>query len=143
MNKSTKEYLEEAKTIAVIGISDRAYRTSNHIADFLQQNGYTIIPINPNLDGYILGEKVFSSIKDVPSEIEIDIVNIFRNREFTEQMVDEVIEWAEQANQKPLIWTQLDVSSPQAEQKALDAGLPYIRNQCIMVEHGRYDVGMV
>ena len=142
MKKTTKEYLEEAKTIAIIGISDRAYRTSNHIADFLQQQGYKIIAINPNLNGEVLGEPVYRSIKDVGTDVQIDIVNIFRNKRYTEQMVDEVIEWSKGSHQKPLIWTQLDVSSQSAEQKALEADFPYIKNQCIMVEHGRHGVGI-
>ena len=142
MNKSVKEYLEEAKTVAVVGISDRAYRTSNHIADYLQQNGYKIVPINPNLEGEIMGETIYNSIEDIPDSISIDVVNIFRNKEYTELMVDEVIRWSNKTGQRPLIWTQLDVSSTRAEQKAKDAGLPYVRNQCIMVEHGRYGVGI-
>ena len=129
MNKSVKEYLEEAKTVAVVGISDRAYRTSNHIADYLQQNGYKIVPINPNLEGEIMGETIYNSIEDIPDSISIDVVNIFRNKEYTELMVDEVIRWSNKTGQRPLIWTQLDVSSARAEQKAKDAGFPYVRNQ--------------
>lgn len=140
MQKSIKEYLQEAKTIAVIGISDRPYRTSNHIADYLQQNGYRVIPVNPNLEGEIMGEKIYKSIKDIPGSIKVDIANVFRNRAYSEQMVDEIVEWSSNTGQKPLIWTQLDVSSPGAEEKAANADLPYVRNQCIMVEHGRHGI---
>jgi len=135
MSRSTKEILNEAKTVAVIGMSEKAYRTSHHIASFLQDEGYRIVPINPNLKGEVLGEDSYDSIKEVPNEIKIDIIDIFRNKEYTEAMVDEIIEWSKQTGQKPVIWTQLDVSSDTARKKAKEAGFEYVENRCAMVEY--------
>ena len=75
------DYLKKAKTIAVVGISDKTDRSSYLIAQGLQKNGYRVIPVNPRLAGTeLLGEKVFSTIKDIP--FHIDIVDIFRRSEF-------------------------------------------------------------
>lgn len=70
----------------------------------------------------------------IPEEITIDIVNIFRNKRYTEGIVEEVIDWKNNTGQLPVIWTQLDVSSNEAALKAEQVALPYIRNVCIMVE---------
>lgn len=137
MNMSIKEILQKAKTIAVIGCSGKEYRTSHHIASYLQENGYRIIPINPEYDE-ILGEKVYRSLLEVPGDITIDIADIFRNSEYTAEMVDQIIEFSESTGQKPVVWTQLDVSSHEAEQKAEEAGLTYIKNKCMMVEHEKH-----
>lgn len=134
MKHSTKEILENAKTIAIIGCSENEYRTSHHIAQYLQDSGYRIIPVNPNYDT-ILGEKVYESLNDIPEDPSVDVVDIFRNSEHTAAMVDDIISYAQHADQKPVVWTQLDVSSPEAEEKAQKAGLSYIKNECIMVQH--------
>lgn len=109
-------------------------RTSHHIAKYLKDQGYTIIPVHPDYDE-VLGEKAYSSVKDIPEEVEIDIVDIFRNSKFTADMVQEVIERVEQTGNKPVIWTQLGVSSDEAMQKALEDDLSYIEEKCLMVEH--------
>lgn len=128
--------IREAKVIAVIGCSKSKYRTSYHIASYLQQAGYTIIPIHPDYEE-VLGEKTYASIVDIPGDIKVDIVDIFRNSKYTADMIDEILEWMEATGQKPLVWTQLGVSSQEAKQKAEDAGLMYVEEQCLMVEHKR------
>jgi uncharacterized protein len=68
----------------------------------------------------------------------VDVVNIFRRPQFTAEMVRNAVERAKTTGTKPVIWTQVGVSSSEAEHLATEAGLPYIRNRCIMVEHDRY-----
>lgn len=131
-----KTILTEAKTIVVVGCSPNPYRTSNYIADFLMDHGYNMIPVNPGHDT-ILGQKCYTSLNDIPDTIKVDIVNIFRNSEHTAGVLDEVKEWKERTGQNPAVWTQLDVSSAKAEQIAEAAGIPYVRNRCIMVERER------
>lgn len=137
MSQTIKEILEESETVAIIGCSEKEYRTSHHIASYLQQNGYRVIPINPDYDE-ILGEKVYASLQDVPGDTTIDIVDIFRNSEYTEEMMDQIIEFSESTGQEPVVWTQLDVSTDQAQNKAEQAGLQYIKNKCMMVEHEKH-----
>jgi uncharacterized protein len=86
-----KEVLENAKTIAIVGLSEKDGRTSNRIGKYLQINGkYRIIPVNPNADE-IFGEKSYKSLLDIPSEIKIDIVNVFRRSEFLEEVAKEAV----------------------------------------------------
>lgn len=133
---SIQETLKNSKTVAVIGCSANPYRTSNYAAKYLLDRGYTMIPVNPQ-EEMILGQRCYPSINDIPEDIQIDIVNVFRNKRYTANEVDEVVKWKEKTGQNPVIWTQLDVSSPEAELKAEEALLSYIRNVCIMVELDR------
>ncbi|PEN13722.1 CoA-binding protein [Longibacter salinarum] len=124
--------LREADVIAVVGLSGRPQRTSHQIAKNLQQAGYRIIPVNPNYDE-VLGEPAVASLQDLPDE-SVDIINVFRAPEHTAGVVRDAIEYAGRTSRTPVIWTQLGVSSPEAESLAKDANLPYIRNRCIAVE---------
>lgn len=134
--ENTKKILAEAKTIAMIGCSPDEYRTSNYAVKFLQERGYRVIPINPMVDE-ILGETSYASLQDVPEDTEIDIVNIFRNSAYSGDAVKDVSEWKEKTGQNPVVWTQLDVSSPEAEAIAQKHQMPYVKNKCIMVEWER------
>ena len=132
------EVLDKSKTIAIVGCSANEYRTSNYIAKFLKERDYTIIPVNP-AEKEILGEKCYPSLDDIPSENKIDIVDIFRSKEHTAGVVEEVLAWNKKTGQNSVVWTQLDVSSGEAEQVAEKAQIPYIKNKCIMVERERME----
>lgn len=129
--------LREAQTIAVVGCSRKPTRTSHRIAAYLQDAGYRVIPVNPNYDE-ILGQTCYPDLPSVPDTPRVDIVNIFRAPEHTADMVRLVLDRVEQTGEQPVIWTQLGVSSPEAEQFAAAAELPYVRNKCIMVEHRKH-----
>ena len=102
------DYLKNAKTIAVVGISDKTDRSSFLIAQGLQQNGYHVIPVNPRLAGReLLGEKVYASIKEVP--FHIDIVDIFRRSEFLADVARDFIE-----TDADIFWAQLGLQSQEA-----------------------------
>lgn len=130
------QLLKQAKNIAVVGCSANKYRTSYNIASYLKENGYRVIPVNPQYDE-VLGQECYDNIKDIPEEVSVDIVNIFRNSKYTAGIVQDVVEWARKEDRNPLVWTQLDVSSPEAKTLAEDAGLQYVENECIMVRHSR------
>lgn len=131
-----KTTLSTARTIAVVGCSTDPRRPSHGIARYLQQVGYRMIPVNPN-HREVHGETCYPDLQSVPADVQIDIVNIFRHPRFTALMIHNTIERVRQTGEKPVIWTQLGVSSAEAEQLAEEAGLPYIRNRCIIVEHSR------
>ena len=132
--------LESAQTIAVVGCSARPTRTSHKIARYMQDRGYRIVPVNPNYDE-VLGEPCYPDLPSVPADVSIDIVDIFRAPRHTAEMVRTAIERVEQtetvAGERPVVWTQLGVSSPEAEELAAEAGLPYVRNRCIKVAYDR------
>src|SRR5690554_6490809 len=138
MTVNVKDVLKSAKTIVMIGCSPNPYRTSNYIAKFLMERGYTVIPVNPGHDE-ILGVKCYRELKLIPSDTQVDIINIFRSKEHTAGVMEEVLKWKETTGQNPTVWTQLDVSSPEAEQLAEANDIPYIKNRCIMVEREKLD----
>ncbi len=131
-----KELLENMKSVAIIGCSANKYRTSYHIANYLKENGIRIFPINPNYEE-VLGIKCLPSLDEIPENITIDVVDIFRDSKYTADMVREIIDWAQKTGQKPVIWTQLNVSSEEAKALAEDSGFKYIENECMMVQHER------
>ena len=131
-----KELLENMKSVAIIGCSANKYRTSYHIANYLKENGIRIFPINPNYEE-VLGIKCLPSLDEIPESITIDVVDIFRDSKYTADMVREIIDWAQKTGQKPVIWTQLNVSSEEAKTLAEDSRVKYIENECMMVQHER------
>jgi len=93
----------------------------------MQQHGYRIIPVNPNIPS-ALGEKAYASLKDVPEKI--DLVDIFRRPEFVPEVVDQAIALA-----VPAVWMQEDVIHEQAAEKARHAGIFVVMDRCILKEH--------
>lgn len=136
MDRNAEEILKDIRTVAIIGCSANKYRTSYHIANYLKENGIKIIPVNPNYDE-VLGTECYAKMSDIPSDEKIDVVDIFRDSQYTADMVRDIIKWSESTGQKPLVWTQLAVSSDEAKALAEDAGLGYVENECMMVQHDR------
>lgn len=134
MESEIREILKDVSTVGIIGCSANKYRTSYHIANYLKENGIRIVPVNPNYEE-VLGVKCFAAMGDVPADRKIDIVDIFRDSKYTADMVSDIIEWAEKSGQKPVIWTQLGVSSGEAKSLAEEADFRYVENECIMVQH--------
>lgn len=121
--------LTTARTIAVVGLSDRPERDSHRVAAYLQAQGYTIIPVNPNVP-QVLGQNAYANLRDVPGPV--DIVNIFRRSETVPAIVDEAIAIGARA-----VWMQLGIAHPAAAERARAAGITVISDRCIMVEHRR------
>jgi predicted CoA-binding protein len=131
-----RSVLESAQTIAVVGCSAQPMRTSHKIARYMQERGYRIVPVNPNYDE-VLGEPCYPDLPSVPEDVQIDIVDIFRAPQHTADMVRTAVERNEKTGEDPVIWTQLGVSSTEAEELAAEADLPYVRNRCIKVAYDR------
>jgi predicted CoA-binding protein len=119
--------LSTAKTIAVVGLSDKAWRPSHGVSEYMQSRGYRIIPVNPNLT-QALGEKAYARLEDVPEHI--DIVNIFRRSDAVGPIVDSAIRLGARA-----VWMQEGVVHPASAEKARAAGLEVIMDRCILKEH--------
>ncbi|MEL7171226.1 MAG: CoA-binding protein [Bacteroidota bacterium] len=126
--------LTEARTIAVVGCSPRASQTSHRIARYLQDAGYRIVPVNPHHET-LLGEPCYPDLVTIPTEVIVDIVNVFRRPVFTEGVVADAAARLEATGQRPLIWTQIGVHSAEAEALAATHGLSYLADRCIMVDH--------
>ncbi len=123
-----RRMLRDAKTIAVVGLSEKPSRDSHRIAAYLQDHGYRVIPVNPALHGEVLGEKAYPDLASVP--VPIDIVDVFRRVEAIPGIVDEAI-----AAGAKSVWMQLGLAHDEAAEKARAAGLTVVQNKCIMVEH--------
>jgi predicted CoA-binding protein len=130
-----RRLLTEAKTIAVVGLSEKPDRDSNEVARYLQAHGYRVIPVNPAL-GEVLGEHAYPSVSAIPESTRIDIVDIFRRSDQVAPIVDEAI-----ARKVPAVWMQLGVENPAAAAKARGAGLWVAENLCIMQQHRRLRIG--
>ncbi|OUM89331.1 MAG: CoA-binding protein [Bacillus thermozeamaize] len=124
-----RQVLEDAKRIAVVGLSNKPERDSYQVAKYLQEQGYEIIPVNPTVDE-VLGQKAVASLKEI--EGEVDIVDVFRRSEEVPAVVDDAIAIGAKA-----IWLQLGVIHEEAAQKAEAHGLDVIMDRCIKVEHAR------
>ena len=119
--------LRESKTIAVVGLSSSPIRPSFGVTEYMQGEGYRIIPVNPN-ETEVLGEKSYARPEDVPEKI--DIVNIFRRAEDVLPVVESAIRVGAKA-----VWMQQGIENGAAAGKALAAGLVVIEDACILVEH--------
>jgi predicted CoA-binding protein len=118
---------KETKTIAIIGCSPNTEKASNMVAVYLQNAGFKLIPVYPKED-IILGEKVYRSLSEIPTDIKIDMVDIFRKPEVIASVVDEVLK----RDDIKFVWTQL---GNKAAEKAENTGLKVIQNCCTKIEH--------
>ena len=121
------DLLKQAKTIAVVGLSNNPMRPSHGVSAYMQNQGYRIIPVNPRIEE-CLGETAYASLLDVPDQI--DIVDVFRRPEFVEEIVDQAIRL-----KVPAIWMQEDVIHEAAAEKARRAGIFVVMDRCILKEH--------
>ena len=125
--KTTCEILKEAKTIAVVGISNKPGRDSGRIALFLKERGYNVIGVNPVQKDYE-GIKVYQKLTDI--EQDIDIVDVFRNSNSIPDLIPDVL------IMKPkVLWLQLGIRNDEAVKPAEEEGIQVIQDKCIAIEY--------
>jgi len=131
------ELLANARTIAMIGASDRPDRPSHGVMKFLQDHGYRVIPVNPQITGeHVHGEYVWRELSQIGEPI--DIVDIFRRSEAAGEAVDQAIAAGAKA-----VWMQLGVIDEDAAARAEAAGLRVVMNRCPKIEIGRLGIPAV
>ena len=126
--------LLDADAIAVVGCSTTEGKAAHDVPKYLQAHGYRIVPINPFADE-ILGERAYDSLADV--EEEIDLVDVFRPSEETPGIVEDVIARHEDRGDAGAVWLQLGIENDDAAAMAAEAGLEFVQDRCLKVEHGR------
>jgi uncharacterized protein len=126
-----RDVLAMARTIAVVGLSPSPERPSQHVARYLQSVGYRIIPVNPH-HAVILGERSYPTLTAAAADQPIDVVDVFRRSAFVGPIVDEAIRLRPPPK---LIWLQLGVVDEAAAERAQAAGIPFVMDHCLMVEH--------
>ncbi|HJU05024.1 MAG TPA: CoA-binding protein [Nitrospiraceae bacterium] len=129
MTDAIKRIFTECRTIAVVGLSSNPSRPSYHVAAYMKQHGYRVIPVNPNED-IVLGERAYSSLNEVKERI--DLVDVFRRSDQAGAVVDEAIKIGAQA-----VWLQEGVVDVAAADRARRAGLLVVMDRCWLKEHRR------
>jgi len=124
-----KEIFDDVKTIAVLGLSPDTSKDSNKVATYLQSVGYKIVPVYPKTGEKILGETVYKSLAEIP--FAVDMVNIFRKPAALDPIADACIARGD----VKVFWAQKGIVNNEAAQKAKDAGMKVVQNQCTMVDH--------
>jgi len=127
---SIENILQKSKVIAIVGLSDKPDRPSYQVAKYLISQSFTIIPINPAIDS-VFGLKSYRSFSDIPSNIKIDIVDIFRKSDQVLPIIEEIVK----SNQKPVIWFQEGSLNLKAENLAKENGFEVISGVCLMKAH--------
>jgi uncharacterized protein len=123
-----KDLLASSRTVAVVGLSDRPYRTSHSIARALKDFGFKIFPVNPNLRGPVLGEEPYASVEEVPEAV--DIVDVFRSSEKVMPTARDAV-----AAGAEVLWMQSGVINEEAAAYAREHGLTVVMDRCIMVDY--------
>jgi uncharacterized protein len=123
-----KDLLQNARTVAVVGLSDRSYRTSHAIARALQGFGFKIFPVNPNLTGPVLGEEPYAKVEEIPEPV--DIVDVFRSSEKVMPVARDAVAAGAKA-----LWMQSGVVNEEAAAYAKEHGLVVVMDRCIKVDY--------
>lgn len=131
-----RDLLRRVRTIAVVGLSPKPVRPSHAVSRYLQRAGYRIVPVNPG-HAEILGERSYPTLSAAARDHTIDVVDVFRRSEHARDVVDEAI-----ALRPPpqLIWLQQGVVDQAAQARAEAAGIAFVMDRCIAVEHSHLEV---
>lgn len=131
--------LQQYRHIAIVGISADQYRPSHFVAIYLQAEGYDIIPVNPRYAGQsLLGKRVYASLTEAKEAGEqIEIVDVFRKAEDVLPIVEEAINI-----EAKVVWLQLGIRNDEAGKRSIEAGLTFVQDRCIKMEHARFFGGL-
>ena len=127
-----RSILDDARTVAVVGLSSDSSRPSFGVAEYLKEQGYRIIPVNPN-ENEVLGEKAYPSLTDVPEGV--DVVDVFRRAEHTPEIARQAVKIGAK-----VLWLQEGVVNDEARRVAEEAGLEVVMGVCMAHSHRRLEV---
>jgi predicted CoA-binding protein len=134
-DQAVAHILTHCRTVAVVGLSPKPARESYGVAQYMQSQGWRIVPVNPVAAAsgqLILGEKVYATLTDAAAHEALDLVNVFRNSEDVPPVVAEAISLGLGA-----IWLQLGISHDAALASAQAAGMVAVQDRCLKKEHAR------
>lgn len=120
-----RSLLGDARVIAIVGISSKEWRPSHEVASYLQDHGYRIVPINPN-ETEVLGERAYPSLLDIPDDVQVDVVDVFRRSEHTPDVARHAVKVGAR-----LLWLQEGIVSEEAARIAQEGGLDVVMGVCI------------
>ena len=128
-----RSILDQARTIAVVGLSSKTHRDSYGVARYLQHRGYRVVPVNPK-ETEVLGQKAYPSLLDVPTDVAIDIVDVFRKGEETPPVAEDAVSAGAR-----VLWLQEGIVNDEARQIAEEAGLTVVMDLCIRTTKARLE----
>lgn len=134
MARSSHDVLQGAKTIAVVGASRDPFKAGGSVPEGLQERGFRVIPINPYASE-LFGERVYRSLLDIPKDIQVDIVDVFRPSADAAEIARQAVAIGAKA-----LWLQLGIRSNEARRIAESAGLDYVENECTAVVGSLYRI---
>jgi uncharacterized protein len=117
--------LGEAQVVAVVGLSSKPDRDSYQVAAYLQRNGYRIVPVNPG-ESEVLGERAYATLLDLPDDVQVDVVDVFRRAEHTPEVAEQAVRIGAR-----VLWLQEGIVSDEAARIATEGGLDVIMGVCI------------
>jgi predicted CoA-binding protein len=123
------DVLRRYHTIAVVGLNSDPDRPSHYVSEYMREHGYRIIPVNPD-ETEVFGEQAYPDLASVPETV--DFVNVFRRPQFCADIARDAV-----AKGAKVVWLQSGITSPEARRVAEEAGLTYVEDRCVMVEHRR------
>jgi predicted CoA-binding protein len=132
-DRELRALLGNSRTVAVVGLSSKPNRPSLEVARYLQEHGYTIIPVTPR-EKSVLGERAYPSLRDIPADIHVDVVDVFRRAEETPEVARDAV-----AIGAKVLWLQEGIVNDQAARIASEAGLDVIMGVCIKKVRQRLD----
>jgi uncharacterized protein len=124
-DRELRSLLGTARVIAIVGLSSRPDRPSLQVAEYLQEHGYRIIPVNPN-ETEVLGERAYPSLSEIPREMTVDVVDVFRRADETPALAREAV-----AIGAKVMWLQEGIVNDEAYRIASAGGLEVIMGVCI------------
>ncbi len=130
-DEQIRDLLRRVRTIAVVGLSSDPSRPSHHVATYLLDQGYRIIPINP-MEAEILGQRCYPSLADLPGPV--DLIDVFRRPDAVPGLVEAALRLPEP---RPALWLQEGITHPEAEATARTAGMFVVSDRCILKDHLR------
>jgi predicted CoA-binding protein len=130
-DRELRALLGDAKVIAVVGLSSKPNRPSNDVAKYLQDSGYRILPVNPR-ETEVLGEPAYPSLLDIPDDLHVDVVDVFRRAEETPEVARHAVAIGATA-----LWLQEGIVNDEAAAIAIDGGLDLVMGICLKHEHER------
>jgi uncharacterized protein len=133
-DRELRALLGDAHVIAVVGLSSKPDRPSNSVAAYLQDHGYRIVPVNPN-ETEVLGERAYPSLRDLPAEVRVDVVDVFRKTEEASDVARDAVSIGAR-----VLWLQEGIVNEDAYRIASDAGLEVIMGVCIRSTIQRLDM---
>jgi uncharacterized protein len=130
-----RSILSQARTIAVVGLSSKPHRDSHGVARYLQRRGYKVVPVNP-YETEVLGETAYPSLLDVPTDVAIDIVDVFRKAQETPPVAEQAVSIGAR-----VLWLQEGIVSDEARRIAEEGGLTVVMDLCIRTTRARLEGG--